>query len=128
MSEAIEHTVGEFLNTLQIHTESENDRATAYLEELTDRFEAGDTTLEPVIDYLTQQIVKYEETVYPMAKPTAGSMLAYLMEQHGHTQSDLKEVASQSIISELLSGKREMNLNHIRKLADFYHVTPETFI
>ena len=128
MSIAIEKVVGEYLSTLSIHTEEENDKAIEHLEVLTDRWEAGEVELEPIIDYLTQQIVKFEEEHYPMEKPTPARMLSYFMEQHSHKQSDLKDIAPQSVISEILSGKREMNLGHIRKLAEKYHTDPSVFI
>jgi len=128
MSMAIEKVVGEFLSKLSIHTEEENDKATRHLEELTDRWEAGEAELEPIIDYLTRQIVKFEEAHYPMEKPSPARMLSYFMEQHGHKQSDMTDIASQSVISELLSGKRELNLGHIRKLAEKYHTDPAVFI
>lgn len=51
------------------------------------------------------------------------------MEQHGLDQSDLKnEIGSQGVVSEVLNGKRQFNLTHIKKLAKRFHVTPATFI
>ena len=33
-----------------------------------------------------------------------------------------------SIVSEVLSGKRDLNLNHIKRLSERFHVPPELFI
>lgn len=128
MSMPIEKVVGEFLMKLSIRTEEENETAIEHLEGLTERWEAGEAELEPIIDYLTQQIVRFEEEHYPMEKPTPASMLSYFMEQHGHKQGDLKDIAPQSVISDILSGKRDLNLGHIRKLAEKYHTDPSVFI
>ncbi|HAK46369.1 MAG TPA: transcriptional regulator [Spirochaeta sp.] len=35
---------------------------------------------------------------------------------------------NRTLISEILSGKREMNLGHIRRLSEKYGVSPEVFI
>jgi HTH-type transcriptional regulator/antitoxin HigA len=36
-------------------------------------------------------------------------MLQFLMKEHDVTQSDLTEVGSQRVVSEILSGKRQLN-------------------
>lgn len=50
------------------------------------------------------------------------------MEEHGLTQSDLPEVGSQGVVSELLSGKRELNVRQIRALARRFDVSPAAFM
>ena len=50
------------------------------------------------------------------------------MEEHGLTQSDLPEVGSQGVISDILRGKRELNVRQIRTLAKRFHVSPAVFI
>ncbi|WP_210411493.1 helix-turn-helix domain-containing protein [Oceanispirochaeta crateris] len=50
------------------------------------------------------------------------------LENHDHKQGDLTDVASRTIINEILNGKRELNLGHIRRLSDKYGVSPELFI
>jgi HTH-type transcriptional regulator/antitoxin HigA len=50
------------------------------------------------------------------------------MEEHGLRQSDLPEVGSQGVISEILSGKRDLNLRQIRELAKRFQVSPAVFI
>jgi transcriptional regulator with XRE-family HTH domain len=46
------------------------------------------------------------------------------MEEHGLTQSDLPEIGSQDVLSEILRGKRELNVRQIRALATRFHVSP----
>lgn len=54
-------------------------------------------------------------------------MLRSLMERHGVSQRDLPEIGSQSIVSQLLSGKRKFNVRQIRALADRFGVNPQVF-
>jgi HTH-type transcriptional regulator/antitoxin HigA len=55
-------------------------------------------------------------------------MLKYLMEPHGVRQADLAEIGSQGVVSEILSGKRQLNLRQIRALAARFHVLPSVFL
>jgi HTH-type transcriptional regulator/antitoxin HigA len=56
-------------------------------------------------------------------------LIAFLMEQRDLRQADLLPVfGSRSVASDVLAGKREPSKAHIRKLADFFHVSPELFL
>jgi len=50
------------------------------------------------------------------------------MEEHDLTQGDLPEISSQGVVSEILSGKRELNVRQIRALASRFQVSPAVFI
>ncbi len=50
------------------------------------------------------------------------------MQEHQLTQADLPEIGSQGIVSEVLSGKRELNIRMIRRLSDRFQVDPKVFI
>ena len=50
------------------------------------------------------------------------------MESHKLNQSNLHEIGSQGVVSEILNGMRELNLRQIKMLAKFFKVTPATFI
>jgi len=50
------------------------------------------------------------------------------MEAHGLTQSELPEIGSQGVMSEILSGERELNIRQIRHLAKRFGVSPAVFI
>jgi HTH-type transcriptional regulator/antitoxin HigA len=43
-------------------------------------------------------------------------------------QSDLPEIGSQGVVSEILNGKRELNVQQIREMARRFHVPPAVFI
>lgn len=83
-----------------------------------------------LIDFISYIISQYDEA--HEAKPVKENgidALKFLMEQHGLGQSDFKnEIGSQGVVSEILNGKRQLNLTHIKKLAQRFHVSPATFI
>jgi len=60
------------------------------------------------------------------AGPTA--VLKFLMQQQGLRQSDLPEIGSQGVVSEVLAGKRELNTRQIRRLAKRFGVSPAVFV
>ena len=50
------------------------------------------------------------------------------MEQHDLSQYDLaKDVGGQSVVSQILSGKRKLTRDHIERLSKRFGVTPATF-
>jgi HTH-type transcriptional regulator/antitoxin HigA len=54
--------------------------------------------------------------------------LKALMEEHGMKQSDLHEIGSQGVISEILSGKRQLNVRQIKILGKRFKVSPAVFV
>jgi HTH-type transcriptional regulator/antitoxin HigA len=86
-------------------------------------------SLMGLLDIVTFFVRDYEERniEIPVAKPPA--VLRFLMEQHSLRQADLTEVfGSQSNVSEVLSGKREINARQARALGERFGVSPGTFI
>ena len=65
----------------------------------------------------------------PLQPGSGIDALKFLMEQHGLGQSDLKnKIGSQGVLSEILNGKQQLNLSHIKKLAVRFGVKPATFM
>ena len=52
----------------------------------------------------------------------------YLMKEHGFRQKDLTEIGSPGVISEVLSGKRELNRRQIKALSERFGCSPAIFI
>jgi len=73
-------------------------------------------------------IENYENTHYPMPKAEPREALQFLMEEHGLKQSDLAEIGSQGVVSEILAGKRAINARQAKALAARFHVSPAVFI
>jgi HTH-type transcriptional regulator/antitoxin HigA len=55
-------------------------------------------------------------------------VLRFLMQQHGLTQSGLPEIGSQGVVSEVLSGRRALNVRQIDALARRFAVSPAVFL
>jgi HTH-type transcriptional regulator/antitoxin HigA len=51
-----------------------------------------------------------------------------LMEEHSLKQSDLSELGSQGVVSEILSGKRQLNVRQVKMLSKRFKVSPAVFI
>jgi len=57
------------------------------------------------------------------------SALAVLMDQHNLNTTDFEnEIGGKSLVSMISNEKRPLNLGHIRKLAERFHVSPQLFI
>ena len=114
---------------LSIRNEREYNAAVKRLNELLD--EIGDNEKHPLyglLDTLGTLIQIYEEEHYPIPDVAGAEVLRFLMEEHGLTQSDLSEVGSQGVVSEILNGKRELNVRQIRFLAEKFKVSSAVFL
>jgi HTH-type transcriptional regulator/antitoxin HigA len=54
--------------------------------------------------------------------------LKNLMTEHGFRQTDLKEIGSQGVVSEILKGKRSLNIRQVKALSEKFHVSPAVFM
>jgi HTH-type transcriptional regulator/antitoxin HigA len=111
-----------------IRTEKENEAYTEILYNLDRRSKQLTAAEKELAELLTLLIEDFEEKRYrlPRAKPL--DVLRFLMEQHNLLQKDLADVfGTRSIVSEVLSGKRELNKEHIARLSARFHVSPEVF-
>lgn len=84
--------------------------------------------LSELADMLGNVIETYEQKKNYICKSKGIDALKYLMQTHNVKQTDLQNIASQGVISEILNGKRELNVRQIKLLAKHFHVSPETFI
>ncbi len=112
-----------------IHTEEHYKKAVKLLDKLIDEVsEAENPVIESLMDTLGTLIKDYEDRHIPEPKGDPIGCLKYLMEEHGLKQSDLKELGSQGIVSEILSGKRKLNVRQIKALSKRFHCSPSVFI
>lgn len=83
-----------------------------------------------LIDVISHMISIYDDEHYQLLEEGTGiDALKSLMEQHDLNQNDLKnEIGSQGVVSEILNGKRQLNVTQIRKLSERFKVSPATFI
>jgi HTH-type transcriptional regulator / antitoxin HigA len=114
---------------LSIRNEHEYDYAVERLNHLLD--EVGTNEQHPLytlLDTLGTLLHAYEEQLHPMPECSGVDVLRFLMDEHGLSQSDLPEVGSQGVVSDILRGKRELNVRQIRALAKRFQVSPAVFI
>jgi HTH-type transcriptional regulator/antitoxin HigA len=118
-----------FAPLLAIRSAREYDTAINQLNKLVD--EIGDNPRDlryRFIETLSVLIEAYDADHHALADISGLEVLKYLMEEHGLTQSDLPEIGSQGVVSEVLRGKRELNVHQIQKLAARFHVSPAAFL
>ena len=109
-----------------IKTQNDYEKALRSMEAVFDE-ETG-----PLADYAETLVIlieHYEENNFPVEKKQGVEVLKFLMEQNDLKQKDLVgSLGGKSTVSEILNGKRPLNLQHIRVLADKFHVKPATFV
>ncbi len=114
---------------LSIRNEHEYDLAVERLNRLLDEVGADEQhPLYTLLDTLGTLIHAYEEQHHLMPECSGVDVLRFLMDEHGLTQSDLSEVGSQGVISDILRGKRVLNVRQIRALAKRFQVSPAVFV
>jgi len=114
---------------LSVRNEREYNSAVKRLNELLD--EIGDKETHPLygfLDTLGSLIHLYEEEHYSMPEATGIDVLHFLMDEHQLTQSELPEIGSQGVVSEILNGKRELNVRQVRALAKRFKVSAAVFV
>lgn len=112
-----------------LRTKKDYARAVASLDAILD--EIGEDEKHPLaelVDALSVFIEKYEAEHAPIAGAKPAAVLKFLMREHGLRQTDLSEIGSQGVVSEILAGKREMNTRQIGRLAKRFGVSSAVFI
>ncbi len=84
--------------------------------------------LAGLIKAMSRAAKEYEGIFLAQEHQGALRALQYLVKLHGIRQSDLKEVGSQGVVSELLNGKRSLTLRHVKEFARRFKVSPAAFI
>lgn len=111
------------------HSEEEYHVLVEMLDSLID--EIGDDEhheLSAIMETIGKLIENYEDQHYNINTSSPLDALKYLMREHDLRQSELKELGSQGVVSEILSGKRSLNIEQIKKISERFHVSPLVFI
>ena len=112
-----------------IRDDADYDRAIVTLNELLDEVGTNeDHPLYGLLDALGTLIAAYEAEQPALPSASGGEVLAYLMDEHDLHQSDLPEVGSQGVVSEILRGKRKLNMRQVQALSARFNVSPAVFI
>ena len=112
-----------------LESEEQYLRAVKQLDELIDLVsKKPDPIKESLIDTMGTLIKDYEDRHIPEPEGDPIDCLKYLMEEHNIKQTDLKELGSQGVVSEILNRKRRLNIRQIKALSLRFHVSPSVFI
>ncbi|AQR68618.1 transcriptional regulator [Janthinobacterium sp. LM6] len=84
--------------------------------------------LAGLVDSIGRLIGDYDQEHFPPAGVSPAATLRLLMEQHALTQSDLPEIGTQGVVSEILNGKRALNVRQIKALTQRFNVPASVFI
>jgi len=110
-----------------VRGEEQNQTYIQWLETLTSR-----PTVSPaeakLIALLTLLVEQYEERNYPVPEAGPLDIIRHLMDANNLRQKDLADVfGTESIVSDVLNGKRDLAKEHIRKLSARFRVSPAVF-
>ncbi len=73
-------------------------------------------------------LIRFEEQRNGLPTASPAEVLRFLLERHGLRQCDLApDLGGESVVSEVLSGKRKLNAAHIEQLSARFHVSPAVF-
>lgn len=129
---SIQQTVNHWIQIapyiLPLHNEKEHKKQLTLLRELAQLRQHGKSHyLASLMKIIAKNIQAYESAIYPPAKCSPAELLRFLMDQHGLKQSDLSEIGSRTLVSKILSGKRNLTAEQIGKLAKRFHVSTDIF-
>lgn len=105
------------------------DALVQFLDELLD--EVGDDEGHPLASLAARigdLIEAYDEEHHPLPPVSGTEALRYLMQEHNLSQTDLAEIGPQSVVSEILNGKRKLNLRQVVALSERFRLPVEVFL
>jgi HTH-type transcriptional regulator/antitoxin HigA len=111
------------------HNEKDYKKLVNLLDSLID--EVGNNESHPLaslMETLGSLIETYEAQKLPEIEGNPVDALKAMMEEHGIRQSDLPEIGSQGVVSEIISGKRQLNIRQIKALGRRFNVSPAVFL
>ena len=111
------------------HNEKDYNNLVNLLDSLID--EVGNNESHPLsslMETIGSLIEAYESQNYPDIEGDPINTLKTLMEEHGLKQSDLPEIGSQGVVSEIISGKRQLNVRQLKLLSERFKVSPVVFV
>ena len=109
--------------------ESEYDSLISFMDCLTDT--VGDDESHPLaslMDTVGTLIESYEDKHHPFSQGESMNALKYLMEINNLTRDDLPELGNREVVSDLLSGKRSLDVRQIKAVSRRFMVSPATFL
>ena len=111
------------------HMESEYKHLVLLLDGLIDEIGENEShPLSSLMESIGSLIENYENNNLSVISGTPLEALQYLMKEHNIKQSELPEIGSQGVVSEILKGKRNLNIRQIKDLSAKFNISPLVFI
>ena len=111
------------------HTETEYKNLVLILDGLIDEIGENEShPLSSLMESIGSLIENYENNNLSAIFGTPLEALQYLMKEHNIKQSELPEIGSQGVVSEILKGKRSLNIRQIKDLSAKFNISPLVFI
>ena len=111
------------------HNEKDYNKLVKLLDSLIDEVGNNEShRLSRLMETIGSLIESYESQNYPDIEGDPINALKTLMEEHGLKQSDLPEIGSQGVVSEIISGKRQLNVRQLKLLGARFKVSPIVFV
>lgn len=80
------------------------------------------------LNLLGTLVYEYEEAHYPIPDIYGVELLKVLIAERQLRQKDLVSVfKTESIVSAILNGQRNLTVGHIQKLGELFHISPAAF-
>lgn len=112
-----------------IRNEREYEHALAVVEEIFERTRRRENhPLRGALAWLAPMIADYEAHKHPVRMLSPTEYLRSLMQEQKLRQRDLPEIGAQSVVSAVLSGKRQLNARQIAGLARRFKVPADIFV
>lgn len=81
------------------------------------------------LNVLGTLVFEYEQRTEPIADIYGVELLKVLITERQLRQKDLVPIfKTESIVSDILNGKRQLTLRHIQELAQFFNLSPGVFL
>ena len=124
------HTYIEMLTTFPprpIKSSIECDEVQAVIDRLLDEQQLSEEQRD-YLNLLGLLIEDYEAKVFPISDIYGVELLKVLIADRSLKQKDLVPIfKTESIVSAVLSGQRNLTVEHIENLASFFHLSPAVF-
>jgi HTH-type transcriptional regulator / antitoxin HigA len=124
------HAYVEMLTTFPprpIKSAIECDKLQAVIDQLLDAEQLSEEQCD-YLNLLGLLMEDYEAKNFPVSDIYGVELLKVLIADRGLKQKDLVPIfKTESIVSAVLHGQRSLTVEHIEKLADFFHLSPAVF-
>ena len=110
-------------------SEEDYQHLVAVLDEVLDAGGADeDSALATLAERIGDLVETYEAKHHLLPNAGPVTVLRFLMEQHDLKQADLPEIGPQSVVSDVLAGKRQLNVRQVAALSRRFGISTDALI